>query len=72
MHFKYLNILLTIVKWNSLGSDWNLAHIQTLNIIYGLEVVKYKCDPIIPLKIVCAVFLFDIHYISQDNMVMSF
>ena len=32
---KYLNIRLTVVRWDSLGDDWNRAHKHILNIISG-------------------------------------
>ena len=47
--FKYLRILLTAFKWDSLGLDWYLAHKQTLNMISGLLAVRYNNEPIIPL-----------------------
>ena len=37
---KYLKILLTTNKWDSLGSDWYLAYIQILNIISDLLAVR--------------------------------
>ena len=37
---RYLNILLTASKCDSLGHDWYLAHKQTLNIILGLLTVS--------------------------------
>ena len=46
---RYLKMRLTALKWDSLGQDWNLAHRHTENMISGLEAVKYKRLPIIPL-----------------------
>ena len=37
---RYLNILLTASKCDSLGHDWYLAHKQILNIISGLLAVR--------------------------------
>ena len=44
---RYLKILFTATKCDSLGHDWNLEHIHTLNNISSLEEVKYNNDPII-------------------------
>ena len=50
--FKYLRILFTALKWDSLGQDWNLTHKHTLYMISGLLAIKYSKEPIMPLYIV--------------------
>ena len=45
---KISEILFTVAKWDSLGSDWNLAHRNTENTISGLLAIRYIREPIIP------------------------
>ena len=37
--YAYLNILFVAFKWLSLGEAWNLAHMHTLNMTFGLDAV---------------------------------
>jgi hypothetical protein len=43
---RYLMILLTALKCQSLGVDWNLAHIHTLSMISGLDAQRKSKDQI--------------------------
>ena len=38
--YKYLNILLTTMRCDSLEEDWYLAQAHVENMIYGLDAVK--------------------------------
>ena len=44
-------MLLTTIKWTSLGSFWNLAQRHTLNTMSSLDAVWCKREPIIPLYV---------------------
>jgi hypothetical protein len=43
---RYLMILLTALKCQSLGVHWNLAHIHTLSMISGLDAQRKSKDQI--------------------------
>src|SRR3954471_10026266 len=45
---RYRRILFTAFRCDSFGHDWYLAHMHTLNIMSGLEAVRYNNEPIIP------------------------
>ena len=49
---KYFKILLAALRCDSLGADWNLAHIQIANIISGLLAVRYNKEQIKHLNLV--------------------
>lgn len=44
-----------ILKWDYLGDARNQAHMHTLNIIFGILVVKKSKDPIIVLNLVISI-----------------
>jgi len=53
--FKYFKILFLALKCDSFRFAWNLAHMQTLNIMSGRLAVRYSKEPINPLYFVWSI-----------------